>query len=290
MNRLILIISVLLSVSTLGACANMPANATELPLNSLHIDYRDTGNPNGTPIVLIHAFPMNQRMWDLQVEFLQQTARVITFDIRGLGKSELRGPYTLEFIVDDLIALLDQLKIKKAIVCGLSMGGFVALRAAERNPERILGLVLADTKSEPDSDFSKLGRYRALKSIQEQGAKAYVNDFVRSGLAAGTISDRKDVFQGVKAIAESNRSEGVQAAILALTSRLDTTSGLSQIKVPTLILHGELDSVIPSSEAKLMHQKIEGSQFLIVPNAGHLSNLDNPDFFNERLKQFIFSI
>jgi 3-oxoadipate enol-lactonase len=259
-------------------------------LKLAHVSYSETGNSQGIPIVFIHAFPLNKKMWDGQAAFLKNDARVITFDIRGLGDSELTSPYTLEFVVDDLISLLDQLKIKKAVVCGLSMGGFVALRAVERNPERFMGLILADTKSEPDSDTSKLGRYQALKTIQEKGQATFVDTFLKSALAPTTLKNQPAILKQSKDLAEMNNASGISAAVLALTSRTDTTPELGKIHVPTMILQGEFDTVIPLASAQSLHDKIPKSTFFIIPSAGHLSNLENPDQFNSHLSQFIHDL
>lgn len=254
------------------------------------ISYEVAGNPAGTPIIFIHAFPLNKSMWKHQVEYLRNLAHLVTIDIRGLGESELHGPYTLEFLVDDIIKVMDRLKLQKAIICGLSMGGYVALRSIQREPDRFIGLILANTKSGPDSDGAKLGRYQALKTIQEKGLSTYIDSFVKSSIAETPHTNQQALIQEVREIAESNTSLGVTSAILALTSRTDTTPELKSISVPTLILHGEFDKVIPVSEAVYMNEKIKDSRLVIIPKAGHLSNLENPEAFNEQLKQFLESI
>lgn len=248
------------------------------------MNYTESGTKLGFPIIFIHAFPLNQAMWDDQVISLQKIARTITFDIRGLGKNEDTTPYTLEFIVDDLISLLDQLKIEKAVVCGLSMGGYVALRAIQRNPERFLGMILADTKSGPDTDKAKLGRYEAIKTIQEKGLSTYIDSFLKSSIADGEASI---AFERTKKLAQVSSPRGVTCALLALTSRTDTTPGLKDIQVPTLVLQGELDTIISMAEAKSLHEQIKGSSFFIIPGAGHLSNLENPEVFNSKLITFL---
>src|SRR5687768_11086335 len=118
MSQIILVLALVFFTAALPA-----ANAAPKTKEKVNLSYFETGNPNGIPVVFIHAFPLNKSMWDDQVEVLKKTARVIAFDIRGLGKNESSEPYTLEFVVDDLISLLDQLKIDKAVICGLSMGG-----------------------------------------------------------------------------------------------------------------------------------------------------------------------
>jgi len=249
--------------------------------------YTETGNLRGPAVVFVHAFPMSEKMWDDQVAALQKDYRVITLDIRGFGQSKLHHPYTLEFVVDDVIALLDHLKIEKTVLCGLSMGGFVGLRAVQRNPDRFRGLVLADTKSEPDLDSSKIGRYKGIKSIEEKGLSAFVDEFVGKSLAPSVDGEKSLIFVKAKKIAMKNKVSGVEAGLLALTSRTDTSADLGKIQVPTLILQGELDAVILMTSAKLLNEKIQGSKFSVIPKAGHLSNLDNPKEFNSKLIEFL---
>jgi 3-oxoadipate enol-lactonase len=270
-----------LSILLFANCSSLEAK--------VNLNYSDIGKKDGVPVLFIHAFPLNQQMWTGQIEFLKNNYRVITFDIRGLGRSELTGPYTMEFIVDDVVNLLDELKIKKAVVCGLSMGGYVALRAIQRNPERFMGLILADTKSEPDADTSKLGRYQAIKTINEKGLSFYANSFLQTAIAKNTQEERSKVLARALSMAESNTANGVSAAALALISRTDTSSDLIKINVPTLILQGEFDTVIPMAAAKSLHEKISKSVFYVIPNAGHLSNLENPSAFNEQLSSFLKS-
>lgn len=251
------------------------------------LNFVDTGNRNGIPIVFVHAFPLNQAMWNEQVKALKGAYRVVTFDIRGFGKSESTHPYTLEFVVDDLIDLLDKLKINKTVICGLSMGGFVALRALERNPNRFLAAILADTKSEADSDKSKIGRYEALREIQTSGLSTFVDNFIKRSAAPDTQTHNPALFECMIRLAMSNTAVGVQAGLLALTSRTDTTQALEKISVPTLVIQGEYDSVISKDSAKALTEKIKGSEFYLVPGAGHLSNLDNAPAFNARVLDFL---
>lgn len=251
------------------------------------MNFVDTGKKGGLAVVLIHAFPLNQSMWDAQVEALKGDFRVITFDVRGLGKSPYKGPYTLEFVVDDLFELLDKRKISKSVICGLSMGGYVALRALERDPNRLVAAVLADTRSEPDSDKSKLGRYTAIKTINTSGLPALVDEFLKKSIASGIQSQDPKVMERAKKMALANTAEGVSAALLAITSRTDTTENLNRINIPTLVMQGEFDSVVPMDAARKLHQSIPGSEFFIVPKAGHLSNLENPEAFNNGLTAFL---
>jgi 3-oxoadipate enol-lactonase len=257
-------------------------------LNAIEVSFFDIGKPDALPIVLIHGFPFSHEMWDPQIEALQKRFRVIAYDLRGHGKSGVGdGQYTLEFFVDDLLALLDYLKIGKAVLCGLSMGGYIALRAVERNPERVMGLILADTQAKADSNEAKLKRAAAIKSVKANGVNAYAEAFVKSVFAPQTSTSNIAAVEKIRQIIQSNSSLGICGALLALASRTDTTESLSGIKVPTLILVGEHDALTPPSVSQEMHSKIPNSDIHLIPNAAHMSNLENSEEFNKHILNFL---
>ena len=257
-------------------------------VNGGEIFYVDAGVSKAAPVVLIHGFPFSHEMWDPQIEALQKRFRVIAYDLRGHGKSGVRnGQYTLEFFVDDLLGLLDHLKIEKAVLCGLSMGGYIALRTIERNPERVKGLILADTQAKSDSNEAKLKRTAAIKSVKAKGVNAYAGGFVKSVFATQTFTDNKAAVEKIRRIIQGNSSLGICGALLALASRTDTTEALSGIKVPALILVGEHDALTPPSASQDMHSKIPNSEFHLIPNAAHMSNLESPEEFNKQILNFL---
>jgi 3-oxoadipate enol-lactonase len=257
-------------------------------VNGTKLYYAESGNSSGTPVVLIHGFPFSHEMWKPQVEVLSKNHRVVVYDVRGHGDSDAGdGQYTLEFFVDDLIGLLDHLKIEKAIVCGLSMGGYIALRAIERNPERFRALILCDTRSEADSNEAKLKRAAAIKTVKQQGVATFAEGFVKSVFAAETFTFKPEVVESIKNIIQRNSPVGICGALLALASRADTTASLPQISVPTLILVGEQDALTPPSVAKAVHEKIRNSELHVIPRAAHMSNLENPEQFNRHLLAFL---
>ena len=257
-------------------------------VNGGEIFYVDVGVSKATPIVLIHGFPFSHEMWDPQIEALQKRFRVIAYDLRGHGKSGVGdGQYTLEFFVDDLLALLDHLKIETAVLCGLSMGGYIALRTVERNPGRVRGLILADTQAKADSNEAKLKRAAAIKSVKANGVKAYAEGFVKSVFAPQTFTNNKAIVEKIRKTIEANSSLGICGALLALASRTDTTEALSGIKAPTLILVGEYDALTPPLASQEMHNKIPNSEIHVIPNAAHMSNLENSDDFNKHLLDFL---
>ena len=257
-------------------------------VNGIEIDFVDISVPDALAIVLIHGFPFCREMWDPQIEALQKRFRVVAYDLRGHGRSAAGdGQYTLEFFVDDLLGLLDHLKIERAVLCGLSMGGYIALRTVERNPERVRGLILADTQAKADSNEARLKRGAAIKSVKADGVKAYAEGFLKSVFAPQTLTNNKPAVEKIRRIIEANSPLGICGALLALASRTETTESLYSIKVPTLILVGEHDALTPPSASQEMRNKIPNSEIHVIPNAAHMSNLENSEEFNKHLLDFL---
>lgn len=251
------------------------------------IHYEDQGPREARPLVLIHAFPLNLTMWSAQIQALSAEHRVIAYDLRGLGESDVGdGQYTIELLVDDLIALLDHLRIGKTIVCGISLGGYIALRALERHPERFSALVLCDTRSEADSDEAKIKRSAGLRLLKEKGVPSFAEEFVKPAFAPETFKTNPEIVHTAKGMILKNSPLGIGGALLALASRTDTTESLKRLSIPTLVLVGEKDQITPPSAALSLKEKIPNAQMHVIPNAGHLSNLENPAEFNRRLTAF----
>jgi len=256
-------------------------------VNGLKLYYVDVGPRSRPTIVLIHGFPMGSEMWQSQIQALRQRNRVVAYDLRGQGRSETGdGQFTVEFLVDDLIALLDALKIDGAVLCGLSMGGYVALRAAERHPDRVNGLILCDTKSEADTNEGKLGRAGAIKAIKKDGVRKFAKSFLGGALSPSALSDLSLVSLAMKIICR-NRPLGLCGTLLALACRTDTSGFLPKIKVPTLIVVGEADNITPFECSNRMHSSIQGSKMQLIRNAGHFSNMEKPTQFNQSVANFL---
>lgn len=257
-------------------------------INGLEVAYNTAGNPSDLPVLFIHGFPFSQEMWKPQVTLLSQNYRVITYDVRGHGGSEVGdGQYSLEFFVDDLFRLLDHLKIEKAIVVGLSMGGYIALRAIERSPERFRALVLCDTRSEADTTEGKIKRAASIKLVKTEGVKKFAEGFVKAVFAPQTFEAKPDTVRFIQQIIEKTSPAAIAGTLFALAARTDTTPSLPNIKVPTLILVGEHDTLTPPSAAEAMYAKIPDSELHVIPGAAHMSNLENPEEFNKHLLDFL---
>jgi len=259
-----------------------------LSLADGNISYVDRGESSATPIIFLHGFPFDHTMWDLQLEVVSRHYRAIAYDVRGHGDSTVGdGQFTIEQHVDDLIALLDHLKIHKVVIVGLSMGGYIALRALERNPERFTGAVLCDTRSEADSNEGKIGRAGAMREVKKNGSIPFADGFVKKIFAEQTFERNKEAVESIRSVIAHTPPLSIAGTLLALAARTDTTPSLSAIKVPVLILVGKEDALTPPSAAQALQERIAGSELHIVPQAGHMSNLENPEFFNEKLLYFL---
>jgi pimeloyl-ACP methyl ester carboxylesterase len=254
-------------------------------INGIDMTYRDEGN--GQPLLLVHAFPMNAAMWEPQITALSPRCRVIAPDLRGFGATAPgAGAFSLEQHADDLAALLDHLRIDKAIVVGQSMGGYISFALLRRHRERVGGLILADTRAGADSEEAKQGRETNARLAEEQGPGAIADQMLPKLLAPAAAPALRDQ---VRRIIEANHRAGIAAALRAMAGRPDSTPLLATIDVPTLIIVGAEDALTPPSEANAMYDAIAGSQIVEIPGAAHLSNLDAPEQFNAALEEFLSS-
>lgn len=252
-------------------------------VNGITVDY-EFGGPKKAPwVTLIHGFPFNRAMWKSQVDTLKSTFRVLTYDLRGLGKSTLgKAPQPLEAYVDDLFALMDRLKISKTALCGLSMGGYIALRAIEREPARVSALALCDTRPDADSNEAKLKRAAGIKTLRAKGVPAFCR-----GMIPNLMLDQGKPAKALLKIMQSNKADGMANALVAMQGRSDCTAVLDRIRVPVLVICGMEDKLTPLPLAAAMAASVPGSSRVSIPNAGHVSNLDNPGDFNRALSGFL---
>jgi len=253
-----------------------------------NVFFTDNENVQRSAIVFIHGFPLNHTMWQEQAALVQSSFRVITYDQRGHGQSAAGdGQFMLESFVDDLLGLLDALRIQKAILCGLSMGGYVALRTYERQPGKVLGLILCDTRSQADTNEAKLKRAASIRALREQGISAFAEGFLKNLFTPSSFLRSPEAVEAVRKMILACTLQGLIGTQIALATRTDTTASLARIRVPTLILVGAHDVITPPAAAAEMHERIAGSKMSIIPDAGHISNLENPDFFNHEMMAFL---
>lgn len=260
----------------------------ELTLNDINISYNDEG-PEGSPIIIfVHGFPLNKSMWGKQINALKDNYRVIAYDIRGHGNSEVgKIDFSIDLFVNDLLSLMDALKIKKTVLCGLSMGGYIALNAIENYSDRFTALILSDTNCTADSPEAIEKRMNTIISIKENGSEKLANDLIPNLFAPESFRSNSEEIVAVKEMIVTTSTSSLYKSLHALAERKETCSKLEEIKVPVLILVGEEDKITPPEAAKAMHEKINDSSLQVIAHAGHLSNMENSDEFNKHLNNFL---
>ncbi|HEX8776290.1 MAG TPA: alpha/beta fold hydrolase [Pyrinomonadaceae bacterium] len=260
---------------------------TRTRVRGIEMSYEMEGS--GPPVVLLHGYPFNRTMWREQAEALSQSFRVIMPDLRGLGETEASAdePATMTAMAQDVAALLDQLGIDRAMLCGLSMGGYVAFAFTRRFPLRVRALVLADTRPQPDTDDARRAREEQARKVLDEGMKAVSDDVLQKSLAPATLYSRPDIVERVREMILSTKPEGAAAALRGMAARSDQTQFLPNIIAPTLIFVGSEDGITPPADAEVMRREIRGSRLEIIPGAGHVSNLERPQEFNRALMEFL---
>jgi 3-oxoadipate enol-lactonase len=242
----------------------------------------------GPAVLLVHAFPLGLTMWEPQAAWLADAYQVVRFDARGFGGSPPGdGLLTMERIADDAVAILDHVGLPSATVCGLSMGGYAAFALVRRHPERLRALVLADTRSGADSPEARATRAAQAERVRRDGAASIADAVLPKLLGATSHRDRPELVARVRQAIEANPPQGIADALAGLAARADSTPILREIRVPTLVMVGEEDAITPRAEAEALHRGIAGSRLAIVPQAGHLSNMENPGEFNRQLRSFL---
>ncbi len=254
---------------------------------SNNISLYQEGSTLNKSIIFIHGFPYDHFMWKSQIRFFKVNYNIVSYDIRGLGNSFASdGQLTLESFVDDLETIIDDLNLNKPIICGLSMGGYILLRAVERFEHKLGGIILCDTKSEADSNETKLRRAAGIKKINTEGVKKFVADFVPTCFTEESINNSDDYSEILTRSINSDPA-GVKGCLLAMAGRTDTSEYLEKIKIPALIICGEKDKLSPPDSMKELAKKINGSEFILVPEAAHMSPVENPGFVNEAIENFL---
>lgn len=249
------------------------------------IAFDDLGS--GTPIVFLHAFPLDHTMWAPQVRALATRARCIVPDLRGFGASSATPPWSVDRYADDVAALLDTAGVQRAIVIGLSLGGYVALALWRRHRARVRAFVFADTRATADT-AEAIDRRRALIETARTGGSAAVAARQVETLVGSTTRERDpELCRAIRAIMDAAPVPGIVGALEAMIARPDSTATLATIDVPTLFVVGEEDAVTPVADARGMQALVPNSRVAIVPRAGHLSNLEQPDAFNAALDEFL---
>ena len=235
-------------------------------------------------------------MWRPQLDRVPDGWRFIAPDFRGfqapgsdLHPSATTAPpsTSVDDYARDVLELMDGLGLETAVIGGLSMGGYVTLALHRLAPERVAGMVLADTKATADTEEGKAGRRATADKLRAEGVGAVVEAMLPKLLGETTRKKQPHIADDVRRLATANQAQAIDEAIHALMTRPDSTSTLARVVVPTLVVVGEEDVLTPQADAQLLAGGIAGSKLVVLPHAGHLSNLETPDLFSAALAQFL---
>src|SRR6266478_5403679 len=266
---------------------------------------------NGPAVVLLHGYPFDRSTWREQIDFLSAHGyRVIAPDLRGFGEtviqtsvSESAGPghrlksvplneadrtiTTMADMAHDVAALMDELEIADATICGLSMGGYVAFEFAHVFPARTRALVLAGTRAPADNEQEKQARAEQAEQMLAKGMGEVADATLRKLLAPRTLAENPAVVAQVREMILRADPAGAAAAQRGMAARRNYSEDLSGIKVPVLIIVGRQDPIRPVTDAEFMHRGLSNSRLRIIEDAAHLTNMEQPETFNRALLAFM---
>lgn len=259
--------------------------------SSVAMSYRELGGGGGDPLLLLHAFPLNGKMFEPQLEAFSGGRRVIAPDFPGFGRSP-RTPAQpdMRYYAEGVRGLLDRIEVDRVVLGGVSMGGYVAFECLRSFPERISGLILADTRPDPDSDEIRAARKETALRVAREGIEVLVDLQMDRLLSPDTRNDNPGLVEKVRSIILESSPDGVVAALGAMRGRQDSTPLLEKIAIPALVVGGEEDAVSSPEVMAAMAEKIPDARHVTLPQAGHLSNLEAPEGFNQALEEFLATV
>ncbi|MGQ0761951.1 MAG: alpha/beta fold hydrolase [Acidobacteriota bacterium] len=243
----------------------------------------------GIPVVLLHGYPFDKSMWSGQIEALAAAGfRAIAPDLPGLGETKSSSEVaTMDDMARETAALLDHLGVEQAVICGLSMGGYVAFEFVQLFPARVVGLVLAGTRAPADNEQEKAGREQQVQTMLRAGMVPISIATLPKLLASRTLAEKPDVVKRVRSMITGSDPKGAAAAQRGMATRRDYSEDLPKIDVPTLVIVGREDSIRPIADAEFMHRGIRNSRLEIIEDAAHMTNMEQPEVFDDALLRFL---
>lgn len=255
---------------------------------AVKLNYSEAGQ--GTPVVLLHGFPLTSVIWHEQQQRLSDRYRVITPDLRGHGRSPApAGVYEMELLARDVLALLDLLRIEKAMILGHSMGGYVALAAWKLASDRFLALGLVDSQAGADSDEARQGRHTLAEKVTAEGSQIVAEAMLSKLFAPGLLA-REPIVDKVRQMILNTPSAGIVGSLKGLAARADSGPLLPKLHIPVLILTGDKDQIIPPEKAKAMAAVVPKSTLTIIENSGHMPMLEQPDATTTAILDFLAAV
>ena len=258
----------------------------EHTIRGVKMHWREAGE--GDPLIFIHGFPFDSSMWDAQLAAVPAGWKFIAPDLRGFGASETTGePLSMDIFADDIAALMDHLEMDQAVICGLSMGGYIALSLVMRQPDRVRALVLTATRANADSEEARRNRAELATRARLGGAAPVVDSMLPHLLTAHTQLKQPDVVDKVRAMMESVDGQTLARSLEAMASRRDYTNELSRIDVSTMVIRGEQDEIIPAADMGQIARTVRGARHEVISFAGHMPPMEASDVFNNVLAHFL---
>ena len=260
---------------------------SSLTIGGRTVRFADAGDPASSRVlVLLHAFPMGAAMWQPQLDAFIGW-RTIAPALPGFDGSDRWPEASMDAYAAQVLGLLDALGVDRAVIGGLSMGGYAAFALLRKAADRASALVLADTRSTADTPELRAARAKMLGMLAERGPDAVAEEMRQNLFGPSTHRERPAVIEAVRRMITAQDANAIADAINAMLGRPDSGTLLESLRVPALVLVGEDDVMTSPSAAEQMHAAIRGSTLVRVPDAGHMSNLENPDAFNEAMREFL---
>jgi pimeloyl-ACP methyl ester carboxylesterase len=259
----------------------------EVPITGGVLHLAEVGR--GRPLLLVHGFPLDHSMWEAQLSELGDAARLLAPDLRGFGQSSVSaGTVTMERMADDLAELLDGLGIAEPIVlCGLSMGGYVAWQFVRKHGQRLAGLILCDTRAAADTPEAAATRLQTAQRVLKEGAGVVAETMLPRLLAPRSIERRPDLATRLRQMMLDAPPEGIAAALRGMAARPDANALLPAIGVPALVIVGEHDAISSPAEMQGIARAMPRARYVEVRGAGHMAPLENPGPVNDAIRDFL---
>jgi pimeloyl-ACP methyl ester carboxylesterase len=256
-------------------------------INGINVAYDDQGS--GPAVLLIHGFPLCRKMWRPQFNTIPKAGfRLIAPDLRGFGESDVpNGPYSIDLFADDIVELLDHLELDRAVVGGMSMGGYVLFNLLDRYPERLSGACFITTRAHADDEAGKARRLQLAQEVMKFGPQSIADSFEQILFAEESLKERPKLLGEVYRWMIGTDSRGLAGGLIAMRERKDYTPLLGNFTLPALAIGAEDDKAAPPDVVREIAAGIPGCQLCIIPHAGHMANLENPGAFNDCLLEFL---
>lgn len=267
--------------------------SNKIRIGDISISYyiKKSTESSSKTIIFLHGFPFNKNMWRDQLLALPEDTTGIAVDIRGHGLSTSgHSFFSIDVFAKDIRVFMERLDVQQATLCGISMGGYIALRAYQLFPEKISGLILADTHSKADTNAGKQKRFDSIQAILNHGRRPFSIGFVENVFSTYSIEENPEAVEYIKSAIRRNSVRSICSTLLALAARTDTSETLKDISVPTLLIRGSEDRITSLQDMKDLEHAVPHSQFVEIAGCGHLPNLESPAEFNRVINEFIVGI